>query len=183
MAMPDLLDLMKWHIDRYDRLRSSTSARASVLLNANAVMATGSLILVNYHIQTAKTPYTLWIECLIDVCSALTLALILRSLWSAIDAIAARKTTRALHSGEIPTRFLFNWGDTLKSVDGHSNFARTVDELDLETVLGHAKAELLTDILQHAQRHRHLRSAINTFRFCVVALAGLAAFTFAAALK
>ncbi|GAA1038378.1 hypothetical protein [Streptomyces murinus] len=183
MAMSDLLDLMKWHIDRYDRLRSSTSARASVLLNANTVMATGSLILVNYHIQTAKTSHTLWIECLIGIFSALTLALILRSLWSANEAIAARKTIRALHSGEIPTRFLFNWGDTLQSVDGHSDFARKIDELDLKAILSHAKSELLTDILQHAQRHRHLRSAINTFRFCVVALLGLAAFTFAAALK
>ncbi|MFJ2841062.1 hypothetical protein ACIPD2_05145 [Streptomyces griseofuscus] len=182
MAMPDLLDLMKWHIDRYDRLRSSTSARASALLNANAVMVTGSLSLVNYHIQTAKTPHTLWIERLIGFLSALMLALILRSLWSAIDAIAARKTTRALHLGEIPTRFLFNWGDILKSVDGYSNFARRVDELDLKTPLVMPRRNF-TDILQHAQRHRHLRSAINTFRFCVVALAGLATFTFAAALK
>ncbi|MFC8728190.1 hypothetical protein [Streptomyces bacillaris] len=180
---PDLLEITKWHIDRYDRLRSSTSVRASVLLSANAVLASGSLILVNYHLQTSKDSRTLWIELVFSALAVLTLSLILRSLWSSINAIAARKTTRVLHSTEIPSRFLFNWGDTLKSVDGHSDFARKIKDLSLESILGHATAELWTDILQHSQRHRHLRSAINTFRYCVMALLGLAAFTFAAALR
>jgi hypothetical protein len=183
MSSSDLLDLTKWHIDRYDRLRSSTSVRASVLLSANAVLATGSLILVNYHLQTTKMPRTLWIEFPFSVLAILTLSLILRSLWGSINAIAARKTTRSLHPAEIPTRFLFNWGDTLKSVDGHSDFARKVGNLSLDSILGHAVAELWTDILQHSQRHRHLRSAINTFRYCVTALLSLAAFTFVAALR
>ncbi|GGZ17079.1 hypothetical protein GCM10010327_55000 [Streptomyces nitrosporeus] len=183
MSSSDLLDMTKWHIDRYDRLRSSTSARASVLLSANAVLASGSLILVNYHLQTTKGPRTLLIESVFCLLAALTLSLILRSLWSSINAIAARKTTRVLHSAEIPSRFLFNWGDTLKSVDGHSDFARKVKELSLDSILGHAMAELWTDVLQHSQRHRHLRSAINTFRYCVMSLLALSVFTFAVALK
>ncbi|MDV9195522.1 hypothetical protein [Streptomyces sp. Wh19] len=183
MSGSDLLDMTKWHIDRYDRLRSSTSARASVLLSANAVLATGSLILVNYHLQTTKGSRAVWIESLFCALATLTLSLILRSLWSSVNAIAARKTIRVLHSTEIPSRFLFNWGDTLKSVDGHSDFVRKVKDLDLDSILGHAAAELWTDILQHSQRHRHLRSAINTFRYCVMALVGLAAFTFVVALR
>ncbi|MGW2508491.1 hypothetical protein ACWC0A_03470 [Streptomyces scopuliridis] len=183
MPISDLLDLMKWHIDRYDRLRSSTSVRASVLLSANAVLATGSLILVNYHLQTVEAPPALWVEALFGTLAVLTLSLILRSLWGSINAIAARKTTRALHSAEIPSRFLFNWGDTLKAVDGHSDFARKVGALGLDSILGHAVAELWTDILQHSQRHRHLRSAINTFRYCVMSLLALAAFTFVSALR
>ncbi|MFH8402019.1 hypothetical protein ACH4E9_31925 [Streptomyces anulatus] len=183
MSSSDLLDMTKWHIDRYDRLRSSTSVRASVLLSANAVLASGSLILVNYHLQTNKGSRTLLIEAAFCVMAVLTLSLILRSLWSSINAIAARKTTRVLHSAEIPSRFLFNWGDTLNSVDGHSDFARKVKGLSLDSILGHAMAELWTDILQHSQRHRHLRSAINTFRYCVMSLLALAAFTFAVALK
>ncbi|MFF1693413.1 hypothetical protein ACFVXC_07305 [Streptomyces sp. NPDC058257] len=183
MSSSDLLDMTKWHIDRYDRLRSSTSVRASVLLSANAILASGSLILVNYHLQTTKNSRSFWIEAIFCALAVLTLSLILRSLWSSINAIAARKTTRVLHSTEIPSRFLFNWGDTLKSVDGHSDFSRKVRDLTLDSMLGHATAELWTDILQHSQRHRHLRSAINTFRYCVMALLGLAAFTFAVTLR
>ncbi|MYT30658.1 MULTISPECIES: hypothetical protein [unclassified Streptomyces] len=183
LSSSDLLELTKWHIDRYDRLRSSTSVRASVLLSANAILATGSLILVNYHLQTTEAPRTLWIECTFGALAVLTLSLILRSLWASINAIAARKTTRVLHSAEIPSRFLFNWGDTLRSIDGHSDFSRKVTGLDLDSILGHAVAELWTDILQHSQRHRHLRSAINTFRYCIMTLLGLATFTFAAALR
>lgn len=183
MSGPEVLDLTKWHIGRYDRLRSSTFVRASVLLSANAVLATGSLLIVSYHLQTVGSPRRLWAECLFCALAVLALALILRSLWDSINAIAARKTTRTLHAAEIPSRFLFNWGDTLKSVDGHSSFARKVGELSLDAALGHATAELWTDILQHSQRHGYLRSAISTFRYCVITLLILAAFTFAAALR
>lgn len=183
MSSSDLLDMTKWHIDRYDRLRSSTSVRASVLLSANAVLTSGSLILINYHLQTTKGSRALPIEAAFCVLAALTLSLTLRSLWSSINAIAARKTTRVLHSAEIPSRFLFNWGDTLNSIDGHSDFARQVKGLSLDSILGHALAELWTDVLQHSQRHRHLRSAIHTFRYCVMSLLVLAMFTFAVALK
>lgn len=183
MSRTELLELTKWHIDRYDRLRSSTSVRASVLLSANAVLASGSLLLANYHLQTTKHPRTLWIECTFGVLAILTFSLILHSLWGSINAIAARKTTRVMHSAEIPSRFLFNWGDTIGRVDGHSDFSRKVKELSLDSILGHAVAELWTDIIQHSQRHRHLRSAIGTFRFCVVSLLALAAFTFAVALR
>ncbi|MFJ9636759.1 hypothetical protein [Streptomyces sp. NPDC101178] len=179
----EMLEITKWHIDRYDRLRSSTSLRASILLSANAILITGSLILVNYHLQSDTRRQSILIESLFAALATLTLSLIMRSLWGCINAIAARKTTRALHHAEIPTRFLFNWGDTLKSVDGHTDFARKVTELSLDSMLGHAVAELWTDILQHAQRHRHLRSAISTFRYCIIAQLVLAAFTFLAALR
>lgn len=183
MSNEDLLNLMKWHIDRYDRLRSSTSVRASVLLSANAVLATGAMILVNYHLQVDGGHRILWVECLFGALAVLALSLIMRSLWGCINAIAARKTTRAIHSAEIPSRFLFNWGDTLKSVDGHSDFVRKVTELTPNSILRHAVSELWTDILQHSQRHRHLRVGISTFRYCVVAILGLATFTFLVGLR
>lgn len=179
----DMLEMTKWHIDRYDRLRSSTSLRASILLSANAILTTGSLILINYHLQSNARGRSILIESLFAALAILALSLTMRSLWGCINAIAARKTTRALHPSEIPARFLFNWGDTLKSVDGHSDFARKVTELSLESILGHAVSELWTDILQHAQRHRHLRSAISTFRYCIIAQLALAIFTFLAALR
>ncbi|MET9807176.1 hypothetical protein [Streptomyces halstedii] len=142
ISSSDLLDMTKWHIDRYDRLRSSTSVRASVLLSANAVLTSGSLILINYHLQTTKGSRALPIEAAFCVLATLTLSLTLRSFWSSINAIAARKTTRVLHSAEIPSRFLFNWRDTLNSIDGHSDFARQVQGLSLDSILGHALAEL-----------------------------------------
>ncbi|MEW1761319.1 hypothetical protein AB0393_33035 [Streptomyces cyaneofuscatus] len=183
VSKSDMLEITKWHIDRYDRLRSSTSLRASILLSANAILTTGSLILINYHVQSKARDRSILIESLFAALTILALSLTMRSLWGYINAIAARKTTRALYSSEIPTRFLFNWGDTLKSVDGHSDFARKVTELSLDSILGHAVSELWTAILQHAQRHRHLRSAISKFRYCIIAQLALAIFTFLAALR
>jgi len=174
----ELIGLTRWHIDRYDRLRASTATRASVLLGANSVLMAGSAFLVDYHLQTAPPGrHPAW-TIFFAIIAAITIGLILRSLWSCVDAIAARKTTRMVHPGEIPSRFLFNWGDTLKAVDGSSSFVSKVSALSYDEVLKHAAAELWTDILQHSQRHRHLRAAISVFRYGIVAFLVLAVVTF-----
>jgi hypothetical protein len=178
VPVEELIALTRWHIDRYDRLRASTATRASVLLSANSVLMAGSAFLVDYHLQTAPPDrHPVW-TIFFAVVAAITIGLVLRSLWSCVDAIAARKTTRMVHPGEIPSRFLFNWGDTLKAVDGSSSFVSKVSVLSYDEVLRHASAELWTDILQHSQRHRHLRAAISVFRYGIVAFLVLATVTF-----
>ncbi len=141
-------------------------------------MTTGALILINYHLQMGFDGRIVWVETIFCALVVLVISLIVRSLWGCINSIAARKTVRAINPAEIPSRFLFNWGDTIKSVDGFSDFAQKTRNLSLDMILGNALSELWTDILQHSQRHRHLRSAIGTFRYCVVSLLALAIFVF-----
>ncbi|MFD5916045.1 hypothetical protein ACFVYP_28950 [Kitasatospora sp. NPDC058201] len=175
----DLLDLMRWHIDRYDRLRSSTSSRAAAILSANAIIIAGSVLLANYHFQSNGTPRRILVEVAFAGLAFVTLILVLRSLWSCIDAIAARKTVRMVNSEEIDSRFLFNWGDTLGEIDGHSSFTVRVLKLTMEDVLKNAASELWTDILQHSRRHRHLRNAVTVFKYGVISFLGLTVLTFA----
>lgn len=175
----ELTEHVKWHIDRYDRLRTSTSTRASVLLSANAALISGILLLTNHYLRVIFNITPLLVDITFALIGMLCVALVLRSLWGCIDAIAARKTTRSLHAAEIPSRFLFNWGDTLRSVDGYSNFSQSIKKLTEEDILNHATSELWSDILQHSKRHSRLRMAISYFRYTVISFFILATLIFA----
>jgi hypothetical protein len=172
-----LLDLLRWHIDRYDRLRASTSTRASILLSASSVLLTGMILLVNYRLQQRQEHPIGPIDIAVLAVLLLTIALSLGSITNCVNAIAARKTTRSLHKDEIPNRFLFNWGDTRRAVDGYTSFAAQVTALDVDAIVGHATAELWTDILQHGRRHKYLRTGINLFRYGIVSFLTFAALT------
>jgi hypothetical protein len=178
----ELLELLKWHIDRYDRLRSSTSTRASILLSANTVLLTGMILLANYRLQQQATHPVGALDLAVATTLVIAVALNAGSITSCVNAIAARKTTRSLHKDEIPGRFLFNWGDTLHTVDGFTSFSAKVSALDTDAILGHATAELWTDILQHKRRHRHLRQGVRLFRLDVPAFLVFAALTLLAIL-
>ena len=175
LADPELLDLLRWHIDRYDRIRASTSSRASILLSANSLLLTGVVLLANYLLQGRGDHGLTYVDIVPIVVSVVTVGLIFVSVLNCINAVAARKTVRALHEGEIPSRFLFNWGDTLRAVDGYSSFASMVTSAGCEAIIGHAIAELWTDIMQHKQRHGYLRAGISVFRYCVGSFTVLAA--------
>lgn len=180
LTSPDLLDILRWHIDRYDRLRASTSTRASILLSASSVVVTGMILLANYRLQLKEVHPIGPLDVALAVTLALTAALTLGSIQNCVNAIAARKTTRSLHDGEIPNRFLFNWGDTRRTVDGYSSFKEEVTSLSIESMIGNATAELWSDILQHADRHKYLRRGISLFRYGVSTFLIFAALTLAA---
>lgn len=124
LTSPELLDILRWHIDRYDRLRASTSARASILLSASSVVVAGMILLANYRLQQKEVHPIGPLDLALAVALALTTALSLGSIQNCVNAIAARKTTRSLHDGEIPNRFLFNWRDTRRTVDGYTSLKK-----------------------------------------------------------
>ena len=168
----DRLKLLQWHIDRYDRLRSSTSARAAVLLSADAALLAGSIVLSSSYLGTpGNASWAIW-AMKMGAIGALILGLV--SISYCTNAIAAWRTTRRLHAKEIPSRFAFNWGDTVSAVDGFSNFAATLSTLDSRQIAENGAAELWTAILQHKRRHKHLRYGIHAFRAATLFFVGVA---------
>lgn len=160
------LKLLQWHLDRYDRLRSSTSARAAVLLSANAALLAGTILLSNSFLQEAdNSTLSTWAMRAFAVLSFLFSA---SSVAYCTNAIAAWRTIRRMHDKEIPSRFAFNWGDTLRVVDGYSDFVSKLATLDREQITKNGTAELWTAILQHKRRHKHLRYGIHTFRIGII---------------
>jgi hypothetical protein len=159
------LSRIQWHIDRYDRLRASTSSRAAVLLSANAALLTGTLVLANTFLQNVVKS---WAAVPIELLALGSAATTVVAIFFCANAIATWRTTRNINRQEIPPRLMFNWGDTLRAVDGYSKFESLVLAQTSEEVLKNGIAELWTDILQHSRRHKHLRYAMHLFRAAVV---------------
>ncbi|GAA2784084.1 hypothetical protein [Crossiella cryophila] len=182
LAPEALLELVRWHLDRYDRLRASTSTRASILLTAGSVLFTGLSLLITYRLQTRDINPVDGADIAVAAVGMVTILLNLASILSCIGAIAARKTSRAVHDKEIPPRFLFNWGDTHKSADGYTSFAQQVSALTHASILGHGIAELWTATIQHRDRHRYLRAGIRYFRYALTSFGLLTALLLVTAL-
>jgi uncharacterized membrane protein YidH (DUF202 family) len=143
----------------------------------------GVVLLANLYVQSRSGSYRSYLNVASIIMIAVTVILVFTSVMNCINAIAARKTSRSIHADEIPSRFLFNWGDTIRCVDGYSNFVATVTSEDYNAILGHAIAELWTDIMQHKRRHGYLRNGVSIFRYCIASFVVLAGVILAAVSK
>jgi hypothetical protein len=150
-----------------------------VLLSANAALTAGTIVLTNSRLSLAAPVVAA--KMFLEALAAVTIALCVVSIALSVNAIAAWRTIRTLHGNEIPSRFLFNWGDTLSTVDGFSSFRAAVVPSRYQDLIDYGVAELWTSILQHRRRHKFLRYGIHAFRLavaCFSALAALALFLF-----
>jgi hypothetical protein len=47
------IELVKWHIDRYDRLRGSTTNRAAVVLSAGTILSAGVAVVLSQLLSSS----------------------------------------------------------------------------------------------------------------------------------
>jgi hypothetical protein len=175
MTDDERLDLLKWHIARYDNLRVSTSNRASVLLSGNAIILTGTALLAGVVLDRHTGEYSSVPVYLVGGGALVTLAFTVISVMSCVGAIAARRTIRAKGHRDISLRHLFNWGDTIRAAGNFPALLDYVKSMTTEQAIESAAAELWTDILQHAGRHKYLRRGLASFRYSVIAFLALIA--------
>jgi hypothetical protein len=60
MADAETLELLKWHLERYDRLRASTAARASVVLSAGAILSAGNAVILSQILNLPEKRLGSW---------------------------------------------------------------------------------------------------------------------------
>ncbi|TKK86462.1 hypothetical protein FDA94_21855 [Herbidospora galbida] len=161
------LELVMWMINRYDLLRSSTASRATLLVSANTFLLTGTALLLTVY-GNARPNEPSWLSIAFIGFFFATISAILASIWDCVSAIAAQKTSRSVTPSAIPSRFAFNWGDTLKEVSTFSDFSTRLTEANLQDKLGFAVSELWTAINQHKRKHRHLRRGVRLFRISLL---------------
>jgi hypothetical protein len=172
--LEDKLTLVQWNIARYDQIRSSTGSRASLLVSANALLLTGATILFSNY-NNIERPTGCWqsfVTTAFIVALGATLVFTLLSVWFCVGAISAyktRKTSRRIFRDKMPSRFIFNWGDTLRLGAGYENFWTKMQGLTRSDALNAASAELWSAIYQHSKRHGHLRKGIRLFRISLAA--------------
>jgi hypothetical protein len=171
--LEDKLTLVQWNIARYDQIRSSTGSRASLLVSANALLLTGATILFSTY-NDIEQPAGWWqsfVTTAFIVALGVTFIFTLLSVWFCVGAISAyktRKTSRRVFREKLPSRFIFNWGDTLRLGAGYENFWTKMQGLTRSDALNSASAELWSAIYQHSKRHGQLRKGIRLFRISLV---------------
>jgi hypothetical protein len=109
-----------------------------------------------------------------------TITFVSLSIWHCVGAVSVykrRRTSRQTFRDELPSRFIFNWGDTLRTSNSFQAFFATLRSSTGDETLKAASAELWGAIYQHSVKHYSLRKGIRFFRLSLlsfVALAGMA---------
>lgn len=167
----DRIDLIRWHLDRYDRLRGSTTSRASVILSATAILSAGSvvelsLVLSNTTLSVRGPQRTLLI---VEV--GLTAALVVVGLIHATTLLAtSRQSRQMLADGQdLPAGLIFNGSDTIREISSFGDFAAIVETQGHQEILQAAEVELWITIHQHRWRYVRLRIATRLLRLSALA--------------
>jgi hypothetical protein len=159
----DRLDAAKWHIDRYDRLRASTSSRAAVVLSAGAILTAGNAVILSQLLQNAAL--VLW---LVALCTAGLLAsagLIVLAIVRATGVLVSLRLTREMFPDpDPPIGLVFNATDTVRHAPLFEQFDQAVRAQDLNAILGAAHVELWIIIRQHRHRYGKLRGSVKALR-------------------
>ena len=161
------LDLVRWHLDRYDRLRGSVAGRAAMVLSANALLLAGATFLL----RTLPVPAEGVVRTL-KVCVASAtlpiLVLVAVSVAFGLNAVVSpKKTSRQLFGAAIPNRFVFIHRDTVETCKDYRSFAEEFLAQSTEETLESAQATLWTVIKQHHLRYKNLRRAVRTLALSV----------------
>ncbi|MDG4789039.1 hypothetical protein O7626_24435 [Micromonospora sp. WMMD1102] len=166
------IDLLQWHLDRYDRSRASTSSRASVVLSASAILSAGNAVVLAQLLGGSAAdrlgPVPLVLFTLASLVSA---GLVVLSLLRAASVLVTIRPSRAiLGSGaELPEALVFNGTDTVRRLHSFAEFqAALAGQRDPE-IRQAAQVELWIGIQQHRQRYVRLREAVRLLRYAAVA--------------
>lgn len=157
-ATRDSLELCRWHIDRYDRLRGAVAVRSSVVLSANALLFAGAVVLASRYADGRP-----WVVLAVLAPTVLALGSVLYCL----RALVSIRGDRAVYGLDLD-RGTFGWSRTIRDYpigrDGVDSFVAQFASANYDDLLHQASLELWVGIHQHAMRYRALRNAIIWLR-------------------
>jgi hypothetical protein len=157
----DILAMTKWHLERYDRLRASTSSRASVVLSAGALLSAGNAVLINQFAgRSAGWMTTTWSVIFaagVSVCAAQVIVCLIL----AAQVLVTLRGSRAMvPDRSLPPSLLFNAADTIRHAGSFPHFQELVAGQSEQSQLEAAQIELWVGINQHRRRYVRLRQAV-----------------------
>jgi len=167
LEQDEWLRSLRYHIDRYDRLRAATASRASVLLAASALALAASGILLNRDLRATlhSNRPLLVIAILLFV---VILGLIFTAVLNALSALVSLSDGRSLYNlpGDC-SRGIYNQTDAVTAFPEVSNIS---SGLALSAEISGAEVELWVNVRQHKRRYEHLRRGIRRLRAAILAL-------------
>ncbi|MEV8511786.1 hypothetical protein [Dactylosporangium sp. NPDC051484] len=163
------IELLRWHLDRYDRLRSSTANRASVILSAAAILSAANAVILS-QVLTGPIHDRQWLFATFGVALLASTALVVLSLIRSASVLVTSRDSRALFGvgDEVPPGLIFNGTDTVQRLRSFAEFANTVESQQEADIYRAAQVELWIGIKQHRYRYVRLRSAGRLLRWAAV---------------
>jgi hypothetical protein len=159
------LDLARWHIDRYDRLRASTFSRAAVVLSAGAILTAGNAVILSQLLQRA-TDLHQWLLVLCTLGLVASASLIVLAIVRATGVLVSLQSYRTMFPDpKLPSSLVFNAPDTMRLSSTFTEFEEAVAAQEPPDILRAAHVELWIIIRQHRYRYAQLRSAVRALRY------------------
>lgn len=165
------LALVRWHLDRYDRLRASTASRAAVVLSAGALLSAGNAVVLTQLIGDVGRHAGVWSIAAFSIGLTVSACLVVVALAGASGVLVTLKDSRTLFAQEtpLPDALLFNGPDTVRLLSSFDAFYSASLAQTEEQALEAAHVELWIVIQQHRHRYSKLRSSVRTLRLAAIA--------------
>lgn len=169
-AAGDRLVLLRWHLDRYDRLRASTASRASVVLSAGAILSAGNAVVLARLIDGPDSGLAITTTLVFGLGLLLSIGLVVLSLILATGVLVTPKPSRDTFADarELPVALVFNPTDTVRELKTYDDFRSSVEGQSYQAILAAAQIELWIGIRQHRHRYLRLRAATRVLRWAAV---------------
>jgi hypothetical protein len=170
--------LLRWHIERCDRLRASTASRAGVVLSAAAILSAGNAVILSRLLPLHELGNQAPILALVILAAACAV-LVVVSLIEASNVLVTRKASRRIfdRAGSIPVSLMFNGSDTVAHIKDFSEFHHVLRSQSEDDIVLAAEVELWICLQQHRRRYDKLRRSIHSLQYAsgvfLVALLGL----------
>jgi hypothetical protein len=164
--------MLKWHIERYDRARTSTASRAAVVLSAGAILSAGNVLLLGQILgRTADWLASGWWLPVLSAATLISAGLVVSSLVRAANVLLTTRRSRDAFEtlGNVPLSMIFNGPDTLANVSTFADFRAIVANQSAADIRQAAEVELWVCIHQHRHRYRQLRIAVRLLRYAAIA--------------
>ena len=171
-AAGNTIEMICWHLDRYDRQRASTSSRAAVALSAGAIILAGDTIVLSRFLEAPIRSLDWRIVLFLLSFGVLTASLVMLSLYRSTGVLVTRRGSRAtfLQLEDAPISLVFNGGDTLKKAQTFEAFKAMLSAQSMQDILQAAQVELWICIQQHRYRYHQLRLAVRLLRYASISL-------------
>lgn len=169
-GLVEKVDLLRWHLDRYDRLRASTATRASVVLSAGAILSAGSAVVLSRLLASPDPLLDARLAALFGAGLLISIGLVVLSLVRASGVLVTLKSSReSVADGDaLPRGLIFNGTDTVAMIPTFQDFRATVAAQDYTAILEAAQVELWVVIQQHRLRYGRLRAAVRALRWAAL---------------
>ena len=172
--VPDAMDrlvLLRWHLDRYDRLRASTASRASVVLSAGAILSAANAVVLARLIDSPDVRIGTELALILGSGLLISIGLVVLSLILATGVLVTPKPSRDTFrdARDLPPALVFNPTDTLRELKTYDDFRSNVESQPYRAILAAAQLELWIGIRQHRHRYLRLRAATRVLRWAAMA--------------